>query len=173
MFVDSARDFKEMYYVVKPLMQSARDSLYMEKKLTQEDESPQLDDQGVQMTEQVTRFPLAWSSEHFELRKEEYLIASRIKWPTDDNQLISCSESFLGQRSFFQVLGVDPLDDVCACSASNNCCLLLLGRKNFMREEVVNGGHQTVLVADDIYVESPGRFLDAWAKEYPLDYGFV
>ncbi|CAJ2656742.1 unnamed protein product [Trifolium pratense] len=75
MFVESARGFKERYYVVKPVTQAARDSLYMNRELFQEDGSPRLDEQGVPMTERVPRFPLAWSSEHFEMRTEEYLTA--------------------------------------------------------------------------------------------------
>ncbi|CAJ2668024.1 unnamed protein product [Trifolium pratense] len=76
MFVESARGFKERYYVVKPVTQAARDSLYMDKELLQEDGSPRLNEQGVPMTERVPRFPLAWSSEHFEMRTEEYLTAA-------------------------------------------------------------------------------------------------
>ncbi|MCI85085.1 hypothetical protein A2U01_0106364, partial [Trifolium medium] len=42
-----------------------------------------------------------------------------------------------------------------------------------MHEIVVHGCHPTVVVLDDVYVEGPGRFLDAWTGENLLDYGFV
>ncbi|MCI47168.1 hypothetical protein A2U01_0068409, partial [Trifolium medium] len=50
MFVDSIRGFKERYYVIRPVTQSARDSLYLIKTLTNPDGSARLDEQGVRMT---------------------------------------------------------------------------------------------------------------------------
>ncbi|XP_045797668.1 uncharacterized protein LOC123891829 [Trifolium pratense] len=73
MFVESARGFKERYYVVKPVTEFAFDSLHMERPVFLEDGSPQLDEEGEQVVEWVLRFPLSWSSEHFVLRTDEYL----------------------------------------------------------------------------------------------------
>ncbi|CAJ2654269.1 unnamed protein product [Trifolium pratense] len=73
MFVESARGFKERYYVVKPVTEFAFDSLHMERPVFLEDGSPQLDEEGEQVMEWVLRFPLSWSSEHFVLRTDEYL----------------------------------------------------------------------------------------------------
>ncbi|CAJ2635127.1 unnamed protein product [Trifolium pratense] len=76
MFVESARGFKERYYVIKPVTEFALNSLYMDKAVILEDGSPQLDAQGEPVTEWSLRFPLAWTSEHFEMRTEEYLTAA-------------------------------------------------------------------------------------------------
>ncbi|CAJ2669302.1 unnamed protein product [Trifolium pratense] len=73
MFVESARGFKERYYVVRAVTEFAQDSLHMERPVFLEDGTPQLDEEGEQAMEWVLRFPLSWSSEHFELRTDEYL----------------------------------------------------------------------------------------------------
>ncbi|CAJ2651980.1 unnamed protein product [Trifolium pratense] len=75
-FVESARGFKERYYVVKPVTEFALNSLYMDRPVFLEDGSPQLDEEGEQVTEWALRFPLSWSSEHFVLRTDEYLTAA-------------------------------------------------------------------------------------------------
>ncbi|XP_045813794.1 uncharacterized protein LOC123907539 isoform X2 [Trifolium pratense] len=62
MFVESARGFKERYYV---------------------DGSPQLDEEGEQVTEWGLRFPLSWSSGHFVMRTDEYLTAAEDLTPAD------------------------------------------------------------------------------------------
>ncbi|PNX62585.1 hypothetical protein L195_g053060 [Trifolium pratense] len=51
MFVESARGFKERYYVVKPVTEFALNSLYMDRPVFLEDRSPQLDEEGEQVTE--------------------------------------------------------------------------------------------------------------------------
>ncbi|CAJ2655906.1 unnamed protein product [Trifolium pratense] len=76
MFVESARGFKERYYVVKPTTEFAMDSLHVERPVFLEDGTPQLDEEGEQVMEWVLRFPLSWSSEHFDLRTDEYLTAA-------------------------------------------------------------------------------------------------
>ncbi|PNX61748.1 hypothetical protein L195_g052616, partial [Trifolium pratense] len=76
MFVESARGFKERYYVIKPVTEFALNSLYMDKAVILEDGSPQLDAQGEPVTEWSLRFPLAWTSEHFQMGTEEYLSAA-------------------------------------------------------------------------------------------------
>ncbi|CAJ2663745.1 unnamed protein product [Trifolium pratense] len=83
MFVESARGFKERYYVVRPLTEFAEDSLHMEKPVFNEDGTPQLDEEGGQVTEWVLRFPLSWSSEHFDLRTDEYLTAAEDLTPAE------------------------------------------------------------------------------------------
>ncbi|MCI24314.1 hypothetical protein A2U01_0045497, partial [Trifolium medium] len=75
MFVESARGFKERYYVVKSVTQFARDSLYVDKKLTRTDGSPLLDEHEVQRTRRVARFLLSWSDKHFSICTEEFLMA--------------------------------------------------------------------------------------------------
>ncbi|CAJ2644657.1 unnamed protein product [Trifolium pratense] len=76
MFVESARGFKERYYVIKPVKEFALNSLYMDKPVFLEDGSPQLDEEGEQVTEWGLRFPLAWTSEHFQMGTKEYLSAA-------------------------------------------------------------------------------------------------
>ncbi|CAJ2671871.1 uncharacterized protein LOC123891775 [Trifolium pratense] len=83
MFVESARGFKERYYVVRALTEFAEDSLHMEKPVFNEDGTPQLDEEGGQVTEWVLRFPLSWSSEHFDLRTDEYLTAAEDLSPAE------------------------------------------------------------------------------------------
>ncbi|MCI41370.1 hypothetical protein A2U01_0062603, partial [Trifolium medium] len=56
-----------------PVTQSARDSLYRVKKLTNPDGSAQLDEQGIQMTRRVVRFPLSWTEKHFKVGTDGYL----------------------------------------------------------------------------------------------------
>ncbi|PNX60879.1 hypothetical protein L195_g060395, partial [Trifolium pratense] len=83
MFVESARGFKERYYVVKPVTEFALNSLYMDRPVSLEDGSPQLDEEGEQVTEWALRFPLSWSSEHFVLRTDEYLTAAEDLTPAE------------------------------------------------------------------------------------------
>ncbi|MCI62753.1 hypothetical protein A2U01_0084010, partial [Trifolium medium] len=73
MFVDSKRGFKERYYVIRSVTQSARYSLYRIKTLTNPDGSTRLDEQGVRMTWRVVRFPLSWTERHFQLGTDAYL----------------------------------------------------------------------------------------------------
>ncbi|CAJ2655512.1 unnamed protein product [Trifolium pratense] len=83
MFVESARGFKERYYVVKPVTEFALNSLYMDRPVLLEDGSPQLDEGGEPVTEWGLRFPLSWSSEHFLLRTDEYLTAAEDMTPAE------------------------------------------------------------------------------------------
>ncbi|CAJ2655914.1 unnamed protein product [Trifolium pratense] len=83
MFVESARGFKERYYVVRAMTEFAQDSLHMERPVFNEDGTPQLDEEGGQVTEWVLRFPLSWSSEHFDLRTDEYLTAAEDLTPAE------------------------------------------------------------------------------------------
>ncbi|CAJ2634767.1 unnamed protein product [Trifolium pratense] len=83
MFVESARGFKERYYVVKPMTEFALDSLHMERPVFLEDGSTQLDEEGGPVMEWVLRFPLSWSSEHFVLRTDEYLTAAEDLTPAE------------------------------------------------------------------------------------------
>ncbi|CAJ2661442.1 unnamed protein product [Trifolium pratense] len=83
MFVESARGFKERYYVVRAVTEFAQDSLHMERPVFLEDGTPQLDEEGEQVTEWVLRFPLSWSSEHFAMRTDEYLTAAEDLTPAE------------------------------------------------------------------------------------------
>jgi hypothetical protein len=50
MFVDSVRGFKERYYVIKPMTEAARESLYRTKVVVED---------GVQVHKREYKFPLA------------------------------------------------------------------------------------------------------------------
>ncbi|MCI20843.1 hypothetical protein A2U01_0042006 [Trifolium medium] len=73
MFVDSVRHFKERFYIVRPLTELAMDSLFESEFVTNEDGSVRLDEEGVEMTRLVYRFPLCWTREHFDKPTEYYL----------------------------------------------------------------------------------------------------
>ncbi|MCI72314.1 hypothetical protein A2U01_0093577, partial [Trifolium medium] len=60
MFVDSVRDFKERYYVVKPVSQLAVDSLFETELDVEEDGTVRRDEEGNEMTRLVPRFPMCW-----------------------------------------------------------------------------------------------------------------
>jgi hypothetical protein len=64
-YVDFVRVFKERYYVIKPMTDAARESLY---HMVDETEN------GVQVSKRRPRFPLAWSYEHFKKSTDSYLI---------------------------------------------------------------------------------------------------
>ncbi|CAJ2652552.1 unnamed protein product [Trifolium pratense] len=82
MFVESARGFKERYFVVKPV------------------------------TERVPRFPLAWSSEHFEMRTEEYLTAAADLSPEEQAGFLKLKTYVTGFKpcTFTVASGVVALD---------------------------------------------------------------
>jgi hypothetical protein len=65
MFVDSVRGFKERYYVIKPMTEAARESLYRTKVVVED---------GVQVHKREYKFPLAWSYEHFRESPNSYLV---------------------------------------------------------------------------------------------------
>jgi hypothetical protein len=65
MYIDFVRGFKERYYVIKPMTEAARESLYHMVEVTED---------GVQVSRCRPRFPLAWSYEHFKKPTESYLI---------------------------------------------------------------------------------------------------
>jgi hypothetical protein len=67
MFVESVRGFKSRYYIVRPETQTGIDALY-----TTEIER---NEEGVETTKLVARFPMSWSKEHFEHNTEDYLTA--------------------------------------------------------------------------------------------------
>jgi hypothetical protein len=65
MYVDSVRGFKERCYVIKPMTDAARKSLY---HMVEETEN------GVTVSRRRPRFPLAWSDEQFKKSTDSYLI---------------------------------------------------------------------------------------------------
>ncbi|MCI52480.1 hypothetical protein A2U01_0073724, partial [Trifolium medium] len=73
MCVDSVRGFKERYDVVKPITSFVVDSLYKTDLVFEEDGSARLDENGVQVTQRVTRFPLKWTKRHFDESTDFYL----------------------------------------------------------------------------------------------------
>ncbi|MCH90828.1 hypothetical protein A2U01_0011751 [Trifolium medium] len=93
MFIDSIRGFKERYYVVRPVTQSARDSLYQVKTLMNTDVSSRLDKHGVQMTRRVAQFPLSWTEKHFKLGTDAYLTE-------DDNLTVEDVAGFERLRAY-------------------------------------------------------------------------
>ncbi|MCI48113.1 hypothetical protein A2U01_0069356, partial [Trifolium medium] len=73
MFVDSVRHFKERFYIVRLLTDLAMDNLFESEFVLNEDGSVRLDEDGVEMTRLVSRFPLCWTREHFDQPTEYYL----------------------------------------------------------------------------------------------------
>ncbi|MCI48379.1 hypothetical protein A2U01_0069622, partial [Trifolium medium] len=69
----SVRHFKERFYVVRPLTELAMDSLFETEFMTNEDGSVRLNEEGVEMTRLISRFPLCWTREHFDQPTEYYL----------------------------------------------------------------------------------------------------
>jgi hypothetical protein len=65
MYVDSVRGFKERCYVIKPMTDAARKSLY---HMVEDTEN------GVIVSRRRPRFPLAWSDEQFKKSTDSYLI---------------------------------------------------------------------------------------------------
>ncbi|MCI67694.1 hypothetical protein A2U01_0088953, partial [Trifolium medium] len=57
MFVDFVRHFKERFYIVRPSTELAMDNLFESEFVRNEDVSVRLDEEGVEMTRLVSRFP--------------------------------------------------------------------------------------------------------------------
>jgi hypothetical protein len=65
MHVDSVRGFKERYYVIKPMTDAARESLY---HMVEETEN------RVTVSRRRPRFPLAWTYDQFKNSTDSYLV---------------------------------------------------------------------------------------------------
>ncbi|MCI48026.1 hypothetical protein A2U01_0069269, partial [Trifolium medium] len=83
MFVDSVRHFKERFFIVRPLTELAIDSLFESEFVLNDDGSVRLDEEGVEMTRLVSRFPLCWSREHFDKPAEYYLTKEETMSPEE------------------------------------------------------------------------------------------
>ncbi|MCI25304.1 hypothetical protein A2U01_0046494, partial [Trifolium medium] len=69
----SVRHFKEMFYIVRPLMELVMDSLFESEFVTNEDGSVRLDEEGVEMT----RLMLTASSPRVVLIVQEIQFSTR------------------------------------------------------------------------------------------------
>ncbi|MCI48600.1 hypothetical protein A2U01_0069843, partial [Trifolium medium] len=74
---------KERFYIVRPVTELAIDSLFETELVTDEDGSVRLNEEGVEMTRLVSRFPLSWTREHFEQLTEYYLTKEETMSPEE------------------------------------------------------------------------------------------
>ncbi|CAJ2673725.1 unnamed protein product [Trifolium pratense] len=72
MFVDSIKDFKGRYFVVRPESESARESLLEWAEDRDEQGVARKDDNGQPILRAVPKFPLSWSYDHFQKEPKEY-----------------------------------------------------------------------------------------------------
>ena len=67
MYMDSVRGFKDKWYVVWPITQTALDSVYEEETaVTDENGEPLMNDEGFPVLGRVSKFSLHWCSRHYE-----------------------------------------------------------------------------------------------------------
>ncbi|CAJ2652268.1 unnamed protein product [Trifolium pratense] len=72
MFVDSIKDFKERYFIIRPESPAARESLLELEEDRDEQGVARKDDNGQVIFRAVPKFPLSWSYEHFRKEPKEY-----------------------------------------------------------------------------------------------------
>ena len=63
--MDSVRDFKDMYYLVKPVSREAFDSVFEQAIVVDEDVNICYDDDMNKESELVSKLPLHWCDIHF------------------------------------------------------------------------------------------------------------
>ncbi|CAJ2629428.1 unnamed protein product [Trifolium pratense] len=83
MFVDSVKDFKERYYVVRPESSSARESLMELEEDRDEQGVARKDASGQVIVRAVPKFPLSWSYTHFLKEPKEYTTGDADLSPED------------------------------------------------------------------------------------------
>ncbi|CAJ2674992.1 unnamed protein product [Trifolium pratense] len=83
MFVDSVKDFKERYYVVRPESPSARESLLELEEDRDEQGVARKDASGQVIVRAVPKFPLSWSYTHFQKEPKEYTTGDAYLSPED------------------------------------------------------------------------------------------
>ncbi|CAJ2629808.1 unnamed protein product [Trifolium pratense] len=72
MFVDSIKDFKERYFIIRPESPAARESLLELEEDKDEQGVARKDDHGQVIFRAVPKFPLSWSYDHFQKEPKEY-----------------------------------------------------------------------------------------------------
>ncbi|CAJ2665933.1 unnamed protein product [Trifolium pratense] len=83
MFVDSIKDFKERYYIVRPESPSARESLLELEEDIDEQGVARKDANGQVILRAVPKFPLSWSYTHFHKEPKEYTTGDADLSPED------------------------------------------------------------------------------------------
>ncbi|CAJ2651627.1 unnamed protein product [Trifolium pratense] len=83
MFVDSVKDFKERYFVVRPESASARESLMELEEDRDEQGDARKDASGQVIVRAVPKFPLSWSYTHFLKEPKEYTTGDADLSPED------------------------------------------------------------------------------------------
>ncbi|CAJ2639196.1 unnamed protein product [Trifolium pratense] len=83
MFVDSIKDFKERYYIVRPESPSARESLLELEEDIDEQGIARKDASGQVRLRAVPKFPLSWSYTHFQKEPKEYTTGDADLSPED------------------------------------------------------------------------------------------
>ncbi|CAJ2638176.1 unnamed protein product [Trifolium pratense] len=83
MFVDSVKDFKERYFVVRPESSSARESLLELEEDRDEKGVARKDASGQVIVRAVPKFPLSWSYTHFLKEPKEYTTGDADLSPED------------------------------------------------------------------------------------------
>ncbi|CAJ2628071.1 unnamed protein product [Trifolium pratense] len=96
MFVESARGFKERYYVVKPVTEFAFDSLHMERPVFLEDGSPQLDEEGEQPCKVITSLGDVALDKHGRPRIEPRFVNTRLLLSC---KTVSAEDTLLGRMA--------------------------------------------------------------------------
>ena len=71
--MDSVRGFKDKWYVLQPVTQTALDSMYEEETtVVDENGEPLMDAEGLPVVGRVSKFPLHWFSRHYEHGTRHY-----------------------------------------------------------------------------------------------------
>ena len=67
MYMDSVRGFKDKWYIVRPVTTTGLESVYEEETVVTDDHGEALlDDEGRPVLGRVAKFPLHWTSRHYE-----------------------------------------------------------------------------------------------------------
>ncbi|PNY07559.1 hypothetical protein L195_g004059 [Trifolium pratense] len=83
MFVDSIKDFKERYYIIRPESDSARENLVDYEEEVDEQGAVRRDANGQVVIREVPKFPLSWTYTHFHKESKEYTIGDADLTPED------------------------------------------------------------------------------------------
>ena len=73
MFLESVRDFKDIYYLVKLVSREAFDSMFEREIVVDEDGNMLYDDIGNEETKLVSKLPLHWIEGYFQKGTYRYL----------------------------------------------------------------------------------------------------
>ena len=85
MYMDSVRGFKDKWYVVRPVITSALESLYEEEApISDDDGEAVLDNNGYPVMARTTKFPVHWMFRHYEHGTGYYHTAAGDMCPEDE-----------------------------------------------------------------------------------------